>query len=322
MPRAQGGIVEAEVRPPWPYRLPSRGGGDGVLRISPSAVGRLMHVGACPVLVVAWQRRDGSVVIRASGRGPRDRLELAVERMRFAIGVDEDLSEFYARFRSDPLVGPAVRRRPWLRPKRRIWPWEALAWAITEQLIESSRAAAIQRRIVRRWGPSLEAGEASGRPASRSHAQSRARRRRGWTYADVPGAELFAGLAPAELVALDLSAARSLALVRCAREVAHGRADPADPSADPRFRRVSEIGPWTLQCLGYHGRGEPDSLPAGDLAYVKLVGHLAGLGRRASVEEVEEFFAPYAPFRGLAGTFALSRGFKSIAAGPPLSLAA
>ena len=66
---------------------------------------------------------------------------------------------------------------------------------------------------------------------------------------------------------------------------------------------VREIGPWTVQCLGLFGRGDPDSLPAGDLIYLKLVGRLARLGRRATVEEVEEFYAPYAPFRGLAAAW-------------------
>jgi DNA-3-methyladenine glycosylase II len=71
-----------------------------------------------------------------------------------------------------------------------------------------------------------------------------------------------------------------------------------------------------------HGRGDPDSLPAGDLAYVKLVGYLEGLGRRATVEEVEEYFAPYAPFRGLAGAYALAAWHKAMGAGPPARLAA
>ena len=53
-----------------------------------------------------------------------------------------------------------------------------------------------------------------------------------------------------------------------------------------------------MQCLGLYGRGDLDSLPAGDLAYVKLVGHLAKLGRRATAAEVEEYFAPYAPVGG------------------------
>jgi 3-methyladenine DNA glycosylase/8-oxoguanine DNA glycosylase len=60
-----------------------------------------------------------------------------------------------------------------------------------------------------------------------------------------------------------------------------------------------------VQCLGLLGRGDPDSLPAGDLIYLKLVGRLARLGRRATVEEVEEFYAPYEPFRGLAGLWTI-----------------
>jgi 3-methyladenine DNA glycosylase/8-oxoguanine DNA glycosylase len=102
---------------------------------------------------------------------------------------------------------------------------------------------------------------------------------------------------------MGLSAGRSIALRAAARDIAAGRCDPGQKVADARFLRIPEIGPWTVQCLGLFGRGEPDSLPAGDLMYLKLVGKLAGLGRRASVEEVEEFFAPYAPFRGLAGSW-------------------
>jgi 3-methyladenine DNA glycosylase/8-oxoguanine DNA glycosylase len=121
---------------------------------------------------------------------------------------------------------------------------------------------------------------------------------------------------------MDLSQGRSIAMVRCAREVSRGRARLEDPGCDRRLLAIPEIGPWTIQCLGLHGRGDPDSLPAGDLAYVKLVGHLAGLGRRATVEEVEEYFAPYAPFRGLAGAFALVGWHKAMGAGPPARLAA
>ena len=110
---------------------------------------------------------------------------------------------------------------------------------------------------------------------------------------------------------MDLTEARALAMIRCAREVAAGRADLDDPSSDPRLLKIREIGPWTMQCVGLEGRGEPDSLPAGDLGYVKLVGHLSGPGCRATAEEVEEFFAPYAPFRGLAGTFACAAASTS-----------
>jgi len=98
--------------------------------------------------------------------------------------------------------------------------------------------------------------------------------------------------------------------LRAAREVAAGRVDLLDGDHERGWRRlraIPGIGSWTLQKLGLTGQGRLDQLPAGDLAYLKLVGRLLS-GRpktRASEEEVEEFFAPYAPWAGLAGAYAL-----------------
>src|SRR5206468_1330584 len=72
--------------------------------------------------------------------------------MRFAFGVDHSLDNFHKAFKRDRLIGPIIRRTPWARPLRRPEPFEALAWAITEQLIEGERAEEIQRRMVWRYG--------------------------------------------------------------------------------------------------------------------------------------------------------------------------
>jgi 3-methyladenine DNA glycosylase/8-oxoguanine DNA glycosylase len=274
-----------------------------VLRVRRGIVTRLLHVEGQPVVVRVWQRRDGTVIFHALPPAGGRRSEVAIERMRFALGVDDDYHPIYERFRADRLLGTAIRRLRWHRPRRRPWPWEALAWSITQQLIESSRAAGIQRRMVLRWGTRCAGPDGS-------------------TLRDVPSAELLAGLAPAELAAMDLAPARAIALIRAAREVAKCRVDPGDPAGDRRLLAIREIGPWTVQCLGLYGRGELDALPAGDLGFIKVVGRLAGLGRRATIEEVEEFFAPYAPYRGLAGSFVLAAYHKTVAAGPPLRFAA
>jgi 3-methyladenine DNA glycosylase/8-oxoguanine DNA glycosylase len=322
-------VIEERVLPRWPYRLPRSSGGDGVVRVRRNVVERLLHVGLAPVLVRSWRTREGYVHVRAESVDParvehpvavagepppgertpagEAELAIAVERIRFSLAVEDEMGDFFRAFKADPLLGPGIHHMPWIRPKRRPWPWEALCWAITKQLIESSRAAQIQRRMLRRWG---------ARHLPTDHEAPR-RGRDPWPLRDVPSAAVIAGRAPAELASMDLSEGRSLAMVRCAREVAAGRADLADPACEPRLEAIPEIGPWTLQCLGLHGRGEPDSLPAGDLAYVKLVGYLEGLGRRATVGEVEEYFAPYAPFRGLAGIFALVVWHKPMRAGPP-----
>jgi 3-methyladenine DNA glycosylase/8-oxoguanine DNA glycosylase len=299
--RPIGGGLEAEVQPPSPFRLPVYGGEDGVMRVEGGVATRLLHVDGAPVLTRAWEPGKGRVVLRAEPLDPDSiaapgrsadasareagaaELELAIERMRFALGVDDDLSEFYRRFRRDPLLGPQLRRRPHLRPRRRPWPWEAFAWAVVKQLIESDRAARIQRRIVGRWGSRLGAGRDSLR--------------------DVPPPDLIAGRAPVELESMGLALKRALALRSAAADVAAGRCDLFETAADRRLLSVREIGPWTVQCLGLFGRGDPDSLPAGDLIYLKQVGRLAHLGRRATVEEVEEFYASYAPFRGLAAAW-------------------
>lgn len=310
---------ELEVRPPAPYRLP-RGSDDRTLRIRGGVASRLLQVEGRPVLVRAWQPAKDRVLLRAEPIDPERvtlprslpaaellpagdaELEVAIERMRFVLGVDQDLGEFHRRFRRDPLLGPLIRRMPGFRPRRRVWPWEALAAAVVGQLIEADRAIGIECRIVGRWGARL--GE--GREALR----------------DVPAAATIAGRAPAELAAMDLAPARAEALRRVAKAVAGGRCSLDSPAADRRLLAMPQIGPWTVQCLGLFGRGEMDSLPAGDLGYIKLVGRLAGLGRRATVAEVEEFYAPYEPFRGQAGALTLAGLHRRVAQGPPLRLAA
>jgi 3-methyladenine DNA glycosylase/8-oxoguanine DNA glycosylase len=125
-----------------------------------------------------------------------------------------------------------------------------------------------------------------------------------------PSAERLARCAPAELDACGLAPKRSIALIRAAREVASGRADLSrhEPSWR-RLRAIPNIGNWTIEMLAFEGQGRDDMLPALDLAYLKLVGQLAGLGRRATEDEVREFFAPYEEHAALAGLYALHRRY-------------
>ena len=268
-----------------PYRLPGPGR-DGVMVRRDGALTRVLWAGDEEVLVRAWAA-GRAVRIRAEA-ATREACGAAIVRMRFALGTDHDLGEFHRRFRWDPLVGPVIRRRPWVRPRRRPEPFEALAWAVCEQLIESGRAAAIQRRIVRRHGRASACG----------------------TLRAPPSAAVLAGRAPAELDACGLAPKRSIALVRVAREVASGRADLAQHEpAWRRLRAIPNIGNWTLEMLAVAGQGRDDQLPALDVAYLKFVGVAAGLGRRATEDEVREFFAPFGEYAGLAGCYALQRSY-------------
>lgn len=287
-------VAECDVRPAGPYRFPPAGR-DGLLRRRDGAFWRLLHdAEERPIVVRAWPT-GGAVRFRAEAFDDHA-AEWGIARMRFALGVDHSLAEFHRAFKRDPLIGPMIRRTPWVRPLRRPEPFEALAWAITEQLIEAERAEDIQRRMVWRWGRRGEHG-----------------------LRDAPTPAALAARAPAEFCAVDLAPRRAQAMVEASREVAAGRVDLTQHEpAWQRLLKIRNIGPWTVEKLAFHGQGRDDMLPAGDLAYVKLVGRMLRMGRRAEVDEVREFFKPYAPFAGLAGIYLLRGRRFVMPPGPPV----
>ncbi len=291
--------VRREVRPRWVFRLPSRGGPDGLMRVRGRVLHRLVHLEGEPVVVRVAQLAPDRVLFGARAQR-REAAEWGIERMRLALGIDQDLRPFYDRFRWDPMIGLSVRRHPELRAFGKPDPFEALAWAITEQLIELYEATAIQRRLVHRLGRRC--------PVS--------------GLRDAPSARALAAASPAELCAAGLSEGRAITMVKVAREVSSGRVDLNAAVPEPGWRRLEQIkgiGPWTLQMLALTGQGRLDQLPAGDLAYVKFVGRLRAAGRpwaRATPEEVSELFAPYDPWGALAGIHALrSKVSSSISTG-------
>jgi 3-methyladenine DNA glycosylase/8-oxoguanine DNA glycosylase len=280
--------VRREVQPAWTFRLSRRVGLDRVARIRGGVLHRLLHCGVDPVVIRVAQVSPDRVLFGAQA-DRRDAAEWGIERMRAALGIDQDLRPFYERFRSDPLIGAAVRSHPGLRVHGRPDAFEALAWAVCEQLIEYERAAAIQRRLVARLG----------------------RRCAITGLVDSPSAAVLAAQAPALLESFGLTQTRGMALVRVAREVASGRVDLSDPEHERGWRRLRQIrgvGSWTLETMALTGQGRLDQLPAGDLAYLKLVGRLRSPDpwARATEDEVRELFAPYEPWSGLAGLHALS----------------
>jgi 3-methyladenine DNA glycosylase/8-oxoguanine DNA glycosylase len=285
--------LRREVTPAGAFRLPHGGGGDGLLRRRGGVLERLLHDGEQPVVVrVAQPAPD--VVLFGARAASRQAAAYGIRRMRFALGVDDDLRGFLRAFARDPLLARSLRERPWLRVRRRPEPFEALAWAICQQLIEYERALAIERRVVTVLG--RRGSDWGGAPEE---------------LRDLPTTAALAGTAPAQLESFGLSGARALALVRVAREVAGGRVNLHNDEHErvwQRLRRIPDIGPWTVEMLALYGQGRHDQVPAGDLALLKLVGRLLGGGdprARAQERQVRDFFARYGEWAGLAATHLL-----------------
>jgi 3-methyladenine DNA glycosylase/8-oxoguanine DNA glycosylase len=291
--------VRLEVRPPWAFRLSRRVGLDRLARVRGGVLHRLIHLDDEPVVIRVAQLSPDRVLFGAEAES-RGAAEAGVARMRLALGVDVDLRPFHERFVDDQLIGASVRRSPALRVAGRPDGFEALLMAICEQLIDYETAAAIQRRIAFRLG----------RVCPRTGLR------------DLPSAAAVAAQSPALLESLGLSGGRAIALRRAAHEVASGRIDLDCPGPEGhaagwrRLRAIPGIGPWTVQTMALTGQGRLDQLPAGDLAYLKLVGRMQTGGNpfaRASEQDVAALFEPYAPWAGLAGIHALRSGASGVA---------
>ncbi len=254
------GLAHARVTvdPVAPYRLPGAVP-DGVMRRRDGLLERIAcHDGQVVVLRAAQPRRDGEVVMGAWAPD-RDLAEYALARWRRTLGVDLDHRPFLDLAWNDPVLGPLVRRRPWLRPSCRYRPHEALMWAITEQLIEYVEATKIQRGLVRLAGVQCE--------------------RTGLRDAPTPAAML--ALAPAQIERLGLSARRTLLLRQTCRLLVRGLDLDHDDrmAAWQRLRAVPGLGSWTLASMALRGQGETNASPSGDLGLLKSVGRLMYEGR-------------------------------------------
>jgi 3-methyladenine DNA glycosylase/8-oxoguanine DNA glycosylase len=282
-------VIRAELRPKGPYslRLSGRLASDATRVVADGTYRATIRVDGALERVHAVQRPDGRVVVAAQSDG-------GVDHVRFALGLDDDHSEFLRRFADDPLLGETLRHVRGLRPMRTGTVAQALLRAVAGQLIQASRARQIERSIVRAATPAL--GDLHASP----------------TAADL------ARFSPAELARHGLGARRAGALIRLCRALdLEGLKAHPTPAVVARLTRERGLGPWSLGVICLEGLGRYEHGLYRDLGLAKLASAL--WGRWVEAEEADELLAPYAEWGGLASVYLLAgfrRGFV------PLPLAA
>ena len=222
----------------------------------------------------AWQLPDGTVRLC----GP----EAAVERLRWVLALDDDHSGFLRAVRGDPLLHRAALELRGLRPVRVGTVAQALLRAFCGQLIESSRARMLERRIVRATTPAAPEG---------LHAP--------------PSCADLARFSAAELRALGLHARRAAALVRLVRSLELERLHAAPTRAiAARLERERGLGPWSVGIVCLEGLGRYDYGLVGDLGLIKLL--RAWRRRHVEAWETAALLEPYGQWAGIASVYLLA----------------
>ena len=269
-------MLRAELSPKGPYslRVSGRLAGDACRVVADGVYRSTIRVDGRLERVLAAQRPDGTIVVQAESEG-------GVEHVRFALGLDDDHSEFLERFANDPLLGATVRRIRGLRPVRTGTVAQALLRAVAGQLILAKRARQIERSIVRATTPELDGLHAA------------------------PTCRELGACSPAQLARHGLGARRANALMRLCRAIDLERLKQLPTAAAAaRLGRERGLGPWSVGVVCLEGLGRYERGLQRDLGLIKLASEL--WGRRVEAEEADALLVPYGEWAGLASVYLLA----------------
>jgi DNA-3-methyladenine glycosylase II len=249
---------------------------------------------------VVWRVvQDGArPLLRAELSGVEGPLAPWRARLRRMLGLDVDVSPFFAAARRLPALAPVLPFARGLRPPRFASLHEAFACVILFQQVSLASAVAILRRLVGALSPEVPAGvpPERGAPVLRTFPPA-------GTLADAPDRLLRAA---------GLSAAKARSLRAACALVASGALRDEDlarlpsPALVEALGELPGVGPWTANLLALRYFGRLDVFPPGDVAAEKALGEV---GDPRLVEAL-------GPYRGMLYYLLFVRRMTRIGAAP------
>lgn len=265
------GRTEVEFVPVAPYLLSaSLGTPDLTRRRFAGGLELVYEAGEEPAYARVWQTQDGR--LRAIIEAPDP--EPAHDRLRELMRIGVDHRPFLERAQTDELLAPLYSRMKGMRPLLLGSVPHALIRGVCGQLIRTSEAVMIERKIVARLSP-------------RHH-----------DLRMPPTADAISHEHPARFERAGLSPARAVLLSRASMNSWTELAEDSSERIEKRLRALPGLGAWTAAQVLLYGYGRFDRGLAGDLSLIRLSTRL--LGREATTEDNEQLLEPYGEWRGLA----------------------
>ena len=227
-----------------------------------------------------------SVELRGEGVSEADGNH-AADQLRWMLGMDQDMSPFYALAGSDPAMSGLAKKFRGLHLPRTATLFESLVLAVLGQQISASVARALRLLLIERFGARAEFD--------------------GVPYYSFPRPEAILSSSPDELRTLKLSQRKA--------EYLYGLAEAAtapdwpevwrlrDEEFTTRLTALRGVGNWTAQWAMVRGLARPDALPLGDLALRRGVSRLLREGEPVTDAEVEALAERWRPWRSYATAY-------------------
>ena len=244
--------------------------------------------------MLTWAGGIDDARLTVSVPGARDlrALDAAVADARWLCGADLDLDAFARAVKADRVLGGLVLRLPGLRPTLTPRPFEMLVGAVTAQQINLTFACRVRGRLVRRFGEPVQVA--------------------GATVFAFPEPERLAGVAPAELRAMQFTTRKAEYVVGLARAAVAGAIDLDALAARPNPEVIAAItgvrgfGTWSAEWFLCRGLGRGDVCPAGDLGVRRAFDHFYGRGRLLTERAIRRRAAAWGPHQNLAVHYLLA----------------
>ncbi|MDQ0092336.1 3-methyladenine DNA glycosylase/8-oxoguanine DNA glycosylase [Paeniglutamicibacter psychrophenolicus] len=205
-----------------------------------------------------------------SNAGDLDQLEAAV---RAWLDLDTDLSGMQESFSPDPVLGPLVEARPWLRLVGYLNGFEAAATTILGQQVTLAAGRTFGGRFLSAYG-----SEGPG----------------GLRIFPTPEAVVAQGVGTLrETIGLTTTRAGTLFLMAEVFAAKGFTGTPGIPLDRPELLALRGVGPWTADYLQMRGQSDPDAFVPGDLVARRALD-------RITEREAAALASSWAPYRSYA----------------------
>lgn len=274
----------------------SRSGNECMYVIEDGKIYKRLPVGPDYPIVEISGGRAGTLHVRFHGTAAppcASTRSATVQYIREWFDLDTDLTPFYAMAQADGLLRHTVDRFRGLRIVGIPDLFEALCWAMIGQQINLAFAYTLKRRFVERYG---ERALWNGRSY--------------WLF---PTPQRIAGLAPGDLIDLQLTSKKSEYVIGAAKLIAEGKLSKElllngehGGSAEQRLVGIRGIGPWTANYVMMRCLRIPSAFPVQDVGLHNAIKHVTGTERKPTVEEIKQMSASWTGWEAYA-TFYLWR---------------